>query len=157
SRVLGRFVVDAVAQEPEVLEQLAAQLASLGRIDDSVVACTRAAELASASESALAACARMALDARAPKLLLAMGQALAAEASEPRSFALAGQALAAAGQRPAALEIVDRGLRAHGNDAGLVMTAAQLRLDGGDLAGAKAKLMAHSDSAWSLAERRQAA
>ncbi len=153
TRVLGRYVVDAVPQEPPRLVALAGSLLAIGHGPDAVVACRRADELSQPREPALVACTKLALDNNAPTLLLPSALALAEEASEPESFALAARALTKVGRAPAAAAVMERGIKAHSGDGGLVLVAARLRFEAGDLPGARALLARRSDDAFTLAQR----
>jgi hypothetical protein len=155
TRVLGRSVLDAVPQEPPSLVSLARNLVASGHVDDAVRACARAGELAPRPEPVLAACTTAALESNTPAFLTATAQALAAEASETESFALAARALQQAGQPNTAAAVIAKGIKGHGPVATLVLGGARLRMQAGDLAGARAMLAHNVDGAFSLAERQQ--
>lgn len=156
TRVLGRYIVDAVPQAPSPLTGLAASLLGSGHVADAGVACRRAAELAPHREPIEATCVKLALDSNAPALLAETAQALAEEASEPESFVLAARALAKTGRAAAAAAVMDRGIKAHSGDGSLVLVAARLRFEAGDLPGARALLARGADGAFSLPQRAEA-
>ncbi|HEX4457490.1 MAG TPA: O-antigen ligase family protein [Polyangia bacterium] len=157
--VLGRFVVDAVPQEPTRLTALAGNMIGIGRVPDAVAACRRADELAQAAqlrEPTLVACTKLALDYNVPALLLPSAEALAEEANEPESFVLAARALAQAGRANDAAALMNRAIKRHATDGSLVLVAARLHFESGDLAGARALIGGRGDSTFSLAEQAQA-
>ena len=128
----------------------------IGHAPDAVVACRRADELSQPREPALVACTRLGFEDNVPTLLLPSALALADEASEPESFVLAARALAKADRAPAAAAVMERGIKAHGGDGSLVLVAARLRFEAGDLPAARALLARGSENAFTLAQRAEA-
>jgi tetratricopeptide (TPR) repeat protein len=152
-RVLGRFVLDAVPQDPARLVELARSLANIGRADEAQSACQRAADLAPKRETVLAACVNVALALDSPPLLAPTAKALADEAGDAESFTLAARALMRVGQPAASAALIARGIQRHPGDGNLVLVGARLRIDAGDLAGARALLSRSGERGYSLVER----
>jgi tetratricopeptide (TPR) repeat protein len=153
-RVLGMRVIDAVPQEPERLIELGRNLGAIGRPAEAERACARAADLAPRRETALAACVSMALAIDSKPLMQPTARALAAAANDADSFALAAQALQRSGAASEAAALITRALQRQPDDANLVLVAARLRIEAGDLVGARALLGRNSErTGFSLAEQ----
>ncbi|MDB4968033.1 MAG: hypothetical protein JWN44_3722 [Myxococcales bacterium] len=155
TRALGVHVVEAVPQQPARLIELARQLYDNGRPREADAAAARAAELADAPEPMLATRVQLALEFRATAVLDGSARSLLRQAEAERSFALGAEALAKAGNRAASSAALDQGLKLHPQSALLLLTGARLRMEGGDLVGARATLARARRAGLSLSERQQ--
>jgi tetratricopeptide (TPR) repeat protein len=155
-RVLGPHVIDAVAQDPQTLLGLAVRLIALGNLGDGTAAGERAVDVADRREPVLALRAELALDGQAPPLLERWSRALAGEATSVESFSLAARGLAKAGDLPGALQLVARARKAMPRDPDMILVAARLQLDAGDLAAVRMTLASPAAAGLTLAQRQQA-
>lgn len=157
ARVLGDHVVAAVPQTPARLVDLARQLYAIGRVREADAAAVRAVDVSDARPAQLMTRLRLALDVDARPVLAPAARALLAENDAVDAFALAARAFARAGAQADSDAAIDAGLRAHRADATLLLTGAELRLDAGDVAGARTLLgRAGRTAALTLPERQRA-
>ena len=99
---------------------------------------------------------QLALQANATAILAAAARDLLREADSPDAYASAARALAAAGSRSDGYAAIDSGLKAFPQNTALLLAGAELRIGGGDLAGARAALGRIGHSSLTLADRQRA-
>jgi hypothetical protein len=154
-RVVKEAAIDGVPQEPKALIELAHHWVTARNPSQADIAARRAVELAGASEWALVARVEVAQDTRSAPLISAASAALLASASSPESFATAARALALIRDASGSDDAILRGLKSNADDAALLLLGTQLRLDRGNLTGARS-LLQRQGANFSLADRQRA-
>ncbi|MDB4968024.1 MAG: O-antigen polymerase family protein [Myxococcales bacterium] len=155
-RLLGPAVVEASPQTPQQLLEWARALYEIGKVDEADASARRAVALADGEESVRAARLRLTIDVTAPVALRAATDDLAKNATRVESFALVARGWSKLGNQAASNAAIETGMRAHPSDASLILLGARLRLDAGDLPGARSLLTRSSRATLTLEHRHQA-
>jgi len=156
TRLLAGHVVEAVPQTPARLTELARALYASGHVSEADAAARRAVDLSEERTPMLMTRVQLALQANATAILAAAARDLLREADSPDAYASAARALAAAGARSDGYAAIDSGLKAFPQNTALLLAGAELRIGGGDLAGARAALGRIGHSSLTLADRQRA-
>lgn len=155
-RVTGAYVIDAVPQRIADLLAVARFLVSRGRPDEADLACRRAVEISTDVESAMLERLQVAAISANKSIIVEAARSLLATNPSARSYAAAAKVLQAAGEPARSDQAVLRGLDAHPDAAGLVLLGSRLRLERGDLNGARLFLQRATRADVSLTERQEA-
>lgn len=156
-RVLGANILDAVPRRPASLVELARSLYGMRRNVEADAALRRAVDLASDdAERWRVTRVRTVLEFSDRQALAPAANDLLSGATQVDSFVVAAQALARAHDQARANAAIEAGLHAHVQDGTLLLAGARLRLDAGDLGGARAMLGRGGNATLSLAQRQQA-
>jgi predicted Zn-dependent protease len=155
TKTLGPDAIDAVQQRPDDLLEFARWLVYRDQAA-AERACLRAVELAPDTERVLKARLEIAMCGQDPRILADAAQALTAlERIEPGSWVQAAQALARAGRRAEADAALEHAMKQLPTAGSLVVAAAKLKLDGGDLAAARS-LLSRRGALFTFEDRQQA-
>jgi tetratricopeptide (TPR) repeat protein len=158
-RLVPDHLLDAVPQRARDLLDLARELVKVHRPDLADAACQRALSVdASAAPALLRERVEIARLGGVPKIVAAAAAALVEGEPATGSYTLAATVLDQVGDARGADDLIARGLKEHPFDGALVLLGARLRMNHGDLDGARARLKRNVDpnGAFSLADRRQA-
>src|SRR5581483_5839626 len=153
-RLLGDDAVDAVPQTPEALLALAKRVAPLGGLKLADGALNRAVDTSKTPEETLVETVKLADELKRSALAITLSHQIIDGKPDVQAYAVAARALAHAGQPQDSAAALERGLHDYPGTPLLILTAARLRFERGDLSGARAMLRAPSERTFSLAERK---
>jgi hypothetical protein len=155
-QLLGDDVVDAVPQTQEALFQMARRVAADGKPKLVERAITRGIDAAKSPDEALLDGVRLADELKQAPLASTLADQLLDARPDPAALAVAAKALSHSGHRSEAIAAIDDGLKRYPGTPLLILSAARLRFESGDLNGARAILLKPTDISFTLAERKAA-
>jgi hypothetical protein len=155
-RVAGDHAIDAVPQRSEHLLELATQLVQRGRSQEAAQVGARAIERASRVEPVLKQLLQLALLSRRSDQIVAAADAYLEARPEASGYEEVAQAFQTIGDVTRSNQVIDLGVKAHPEESSLVLAGARMRLQRGDLAGARTLLRRSSDGSFSLRDRQEA-
>ncbi len=154
--LVGDHIVDAVPQRPKDLEQLARALVNLGLVAPADRASQRAVELGDGDGSARNARLELTVSTHRPELVRGAVTALLAQSSTVEDYRCAVRALTDVGDSAHADAVLRTGTDRYPNVEALRILYAQIHVERGDLAGARALLNRGPTNDSTLEERQQA-
>jgi tetratricopeptide (TPR) repeat protein len=155
-QVLKERVVDALPQRPSDLMRFAHALVQRHRPTEADEACQRAVMLAPIPGPLQLERVQVAIEGNDHTALAGSAQAVLDAQPDAEGAALAVRALAQSGDVQATEAALERMLKLHPESSLLTLLGAQLRVDRGDLNGARALLKHTADGGYSLDDRKRA-
>jgi hypothetical protein len=154
--VVGDRIVDAVPQRAADLIALGHELVQRGRPDLADQAAVRATEHTDRVTMVMRQRLEVALEAGRTETIVAAASALCDAEPEAQGYGAAAQAFTKVHSPERADDAIARGMKAHPEEPALVLLGARLRIERGDLPGARALLKRTADGTFSLKDREEA-